>query len=93
MVFALQEVEKAKKLVDSQEPKTVAICLVFRNERSIIEEFVAFHYLQGVGQFILFDDHSEDNVSHSGSHFPIGESGADRKRKRERERPVDTQNR
>jgi hypothetical protein len=41
-------------------PRDVLICSVFRNEAGVLDEFVAFHWLQGVGRFVLFDDKSVD---------------------------------
>ena len=63
LFLIIQQKEKASRLIDSKGDKNVAICMVFKNEASMIEEYVAFHHLVGVGKFILYDDHSTDNVS------------------------------
>lgn len=49
-------------MLDSDAPKTVALCAVFRNEGTILDEFISFHYMMGVGHFVLYDDHSVDQV-------------------------------
>lgn len=38
----------------------MAICTIIRNEAERLPEWIAFHYLQGVGKFIVYDDGSTD---------------------------------
>lgn len=45
----------------SQQPR-IAICSAIRNEGRDIEEWIAFHWLQGVRKFILYDDGSMDDT-------------------------------
>lgn len=45
----------------SQQP-TIAICSAIRNEGRDIEEWIAFHWLQGIRKFILYDDSSMDDT-------------------------------
>lgn len=41
--------------------KDLAICTIIRNEAKNLEEWVAFHWLQGAGKIIIYDDASTDN--------------------------------
>lgn len=41
--------------------KDIAICAIIRNEAKNLEEWIAFHYLQGAGKIIIYDDASMDN--------------------------------
>lgn len=40
--------------------KDVAICVQIKNDAHILDEFVAFHWIQGVGKFVIYDDNSID---------------------------------
>lgn len=42
---------------------SIAIISVIRNEGRFLDEWIAFHWLQGVRKFVLFDDESEDGTS------------------------------
>lgn len=42
-------------------PIEVAVCAIFRNEGRYLAEWVAFHQLQGVSRFYLYDNGSTDN--------------------------------
>ena len=42
--------------------KNTAACIVVRNEAEYLDEFVAFHWIQGVGHFTFIDDTSTDNT-------------------------------
>ena len=44
-----------------QHPSIVIIALI-RNEGRYLDEWIAFHWLQGVRKFVLFDDGSEDGT-------------------------------
>lgn len=45
---------------EQKKKKDIVLCAAIKNERRIIDEFIAFHWLQGVGKFVFYDDHSED---------------------------------
>jgi len=45
-----------------QEP-SIAICALIRNEALNLDEWIAFHWLQGVRKFFLYDDQSMDETS------------------------------
>lgn len=45
-----------------QEP-SIAICALVRNEALYLDEWIAFHWLQGVRKFFLYDDQSMDETS------------------------------
>lgn len=38
----------------------VAICVQIKNDAHILDEFVTFHWIQGVGKFVIYDDNSID---------------------------------
>jgi glycosyltransferase involved in cell wall biosynthesis len=42
---------------------TIGICAIVRNEAPYIEEWIAFHLLQGVSNFLIFNDGSSDSTS------------------------------
>jgi glycosyltransferase involved in cell wall biosynthesis len=42
---------------------SLAICAVIQNEGRYLEEWIAFHILQGVSEFVLYDDGSDDHTS------------------------------
>jgi len=39
---------------------TFALCAILKNEADYIEEWLAFHILQGVSRVILYDNNSSD---------------------------------
>lgn len=41
---------------------SIAICALIRNESGDLDEWIAFHWLQGVRKFFLYDDQSTDNT-------------------------------
>jgi hypothetical protein len=41
---------------------SVALCAIVKDEADYIEEWLAFHILQGVSRVILFDNHSSDDT-------------------------------
>jgi hypothetical protein len=48
---------------------TVGICAIFKNEADYIEEWLAFHILQGVGNIILYDNNSSDDTCRRATWF------------------------
>jgi hypothetical protein len=46
--------------VEPHAPQNIAICTVMRNERRVLDEWIAFHWLQGVRHFVIYDDKSQD---------------------------------
>ena len=48
---------------------TVGICAIFKNEADYIEEWLAFHILQGVGRIILYDNNSSDDTCQRATSF------------------------
>jgi hypothetical protein len=48
---------------------TVGVCAIFKNEADYIEEWLAFHTLQGVGRFILYDNNSSDDTCQRATSF------------------------
>ena len=48
---------------------TVGVCAIFKNEADYIEEWLAFHILQGVGRFILYDNNSSDDTCRRATSF------------------------
>jgi hypothetical protein len=40
--------------------RDIALCTIIRNEAPQLREWVAFHWLQGVGRFYVYDDGSTD---------------------------------
>lgn len=42
---------------------SIAICSLIRNEADDLDEWIAFHWLQGIRKFILYDDGSTDNTA------------------------------
>lgn len=46
----------------SYEEPVIAICAVVRNEEKDLDEWIAFHWLQGVRKFVLYDDGSVDDT-------------------------------
>jgi hypothetical protein len=42
--------------------RKLAICAVAKNEALYIEEWIAFHLLQGVGAILIFDNESDDGM-------------------------------
>lgn len=47
----------------------IGICAIFKNEELYIEEWIAFHILQGVGCFRLYDNESTDQTAVLGRQF------------------------
>ena len=45
----------------AKEP-SIAICALIRNESGDLDEWIAFHWLQGVRKFVLYDDQSTDGT-------------------------------
>lgn len=41
---------------------TVAVCAILKNEADYIEEWLAFHILQGVSRVVLYDNNSSDDT-------------------------------
>lgn len=41
--------------------RDIAVCTIIRNEAATLPEWIAFHWLQGAGKFIIYDDGSIDN--------------------------------
>ncbi|EWM26561.1 methyltransferase family [Nannochloropsis gaditana] len=41
--------------------RDIAVCMVLKNEARILDEYIAFHWLQGVSKFVIYDDASQDN--------------------------------
>jgi hypothetical protein len=41
---------------------SLALCAIAKDEALYIEEWLAFHVLQGVGEFLIFDNGSSDNT-------------------------------
>ena len=41
---------------------TVGLCAIVRNEKPFIQEWVAFHHLQGVSRLLVFDNDSTDGT-------------------------------
>jgi glycosyltransferase involved in cell wall biosynthesis len=48
---------------------TVAVCAILRNEADYIEEWLAFHTLQGVDRIILYDNNSTDDTCQRATSF------------------------
>jgi hypothetical protein len=48
---------------------TVGICAMLKNEADYIEEWLAFHILQGVGRVILYDNNSSDDTCQRATSF------------------------
>jgi len=48
---------------------TVGVCAMFKDEADYIEEWLAFHILQGVGRFILYDNNSSDDTCQRATSF------------------------
>jgi hypothetical protein len=46
----------------AKEP-SIAICALIRNESGDLDEWIAFHWLQGVRKFFIYDDGSTDSTS------------------------------
>jgi glycosyltransferase involved in cell wall biosynthesis len=44
------------------EPPKIAICAIAKNEALYIEEWIAFHLLQGVSNILIFDNESTDGL-------------------------------
>lgn len=45
----------------NREP-TLALCAIMKNEADYVEEWLAFHLLQGASQFVLYDNRSTDDT-------------------------------
>jgi len=43
--------------------RDIALCTIIRNEAKFLDEWIAFHWAQGVGKFIIYDDGSTDHPS------------------------------
>jgi hypothetical protein len=43
-------------------PPKLAICAIAKNEALYIEEWIAFHFLQGVSEILIFDNESTDEM-------------------------------
>jgi len=41
--------------------RDIGMCMQIRNDAGIIDEHIAFHWVQGVSKFVIYDDGSEDN--------------------------------
>jgi len=63
-VLDLQSVSGEARFLGQEgaRPQTRALCAVAKNEALYIEEWVAFHVLQGVEAFIVFDNSSTDET-------------------------------
>ncbi len=48
---------------------TVGVCAILKNEADYIEEWLAFHTLQGVGRIILYDNNSSDDTCQRATSF------------------------
>jgi Glycosyl transferase family 2 len=48
--------------VPNVESPKFAICAIAKNEALYIEEWIAFHFLQGVSEILIFDNESTDNM-------------------------------
>ena len=44
------------------QPTKIALCAVAKNEAPYIDEWIAFHVLQGVSEFLIFDNDSTDGT-------------------------------
>jgi glycosyltransferase involved in cell wall biosynthesis len=44
------------------EPPKLAICAIAKNEALYVEEWMAFHFLQGVIEILIFDNESTDGT-------------------------------
>src|SRR5437667_317880 len=56
-------------------PAKVAICALAKNESRYIEEWLAFHVLQGVAELLIFDNESDDGMrellARAAGHVPL----------------------
>jgi hypothetical protein len=41
--------------------RDIGLCMQIKNDAAIIDEYIAFHWVQGVSKFIIYDDGSEDD--------------------------------
>ena len=41
--------------------RDVGVCLQIRNDAGILDEYIAFHWVQGASKFIIYDDGSADD--------------------------------
>ncbi|MCM3906007.1 MAG: glycosyltransferase family 2 protein [Pyrinomonadaceae bacterium] len=48
---------------------SVGVCAILKNEADYVEEWLAFHMLQGVGRFILYDNNSSDDTCRRATSF------------------------
>ena len=48
---------------------TVGVCAILKNEADYVEEWLAFHTLQGVGRIILYDNNSSDDTCQRATSF------------------------
>lgn len=48
---------------------TVGVCAILKNEADYIEEWLAFHTLQGVGRILLYDNNSSDDTCRRATSF------------------------
>ena len=48
---------------------TVGVCAILKNEADYVEEWLAFHTLQGVGRIILYDNNSSDDTYRRATSF------------------------
>jgi len=48
---------------------TVGVCAILKNEADYVEEWLAFHTLQGVGRIILYDNNSSDDTCRRATSF------------------------
>ncbi len=48
---------------------TVGVCAILKNEADYIEEWLAFHTLQGVGRILLYDNNSSDDTCQRAASF------------------------
>ena len=44
------------------DPPRLAICALAKNESLYVEEWIAFHFLQGVSEIVIFDNESTDSM-------------------------------
>jgi hypothetical protein len=41
--------------------RDIGVCMQIKNDADIIDEYIVFHWVQGVSEFIIYDDGSEDD--------------------------------
>jgi Glycosyl transferase family 2 len=57
-------------------PPKLTICAIAKNEALYIDEWIAFHFLQGVSEILTFDNESTDGMrdilARIALHAPVG---------------------